>query len=87
MSEDNAGILFTTTGVLATERTLAGRLCVGIGGARPDRAVAARILEAVSPLAVEAAIQARSDLPKRRCVSRLAHEVEPPSQPPFDNTA
>ena len=35
-----------------------GKLCIGIGGARVDRAVATQLLEAVSPLAVEAAIQA-----------------------------
>lgn len=41
---------------------IGGSLCVGIGGARVDRAAAARILEAVSPLAVEAAIQAEERL-------------------------
>jgi DNA invertase Pin-like site-specific DNA recombinase len=39
-----------------------GKICIGIGGARVDRAVAARILEAVSSIAVEAAIQAEQRL-------------------------
>jgi len=34
-----------------------GRLCIGIGGVRVDRAVAAQIVEAVSEHAIEAAIQ------------------------------
>ena len=35
-----------------------GWLCIGVGGVRIDRAVAAQIVEAVSEHAVEAAIQA-----------------------------
>jgi len=41
---------------------IGGSPCLGIGDARVDRAVAARILDAVSPLAVEAAIQTEQRL-------------------------
>ena len=53
-----------------------GRLCIGIGSARVGRAVAARILEAVSPLAVEAAIQAAERFAEadRDVYQALAHE-------------
>lgn len=39
-----------------------GWLCIGVGGVRVDRAVAAQIMEAVSDHAVEAAIQAASQV-------------------------
>ena len=56
-------------------------LCIGIGGLRVDRAVAARILDAVSPHAVEAALQAaeqvdRAAVERRRAVERELEEAE-----------
>lgn len=53
-------------------------LCVGIGGVRVDKAVAARILEAVSPYAVEAAIRASEQASHADDVLRSAvhHELE-----------
>ena len=56
-------------------------LCNGIGGLRIDRAVAARILDAVSPHAVEAAMQAaeqadRAAVERRRAVERELEEAE-----------
>ncbi len=55
-------------------------LCNGIGGLRIDRAVAARILDAVSPHAVEAALQAaeqvdRAVAERRRAVERELEEA------------
>ena len=55
-------------------------LCNGIGGLRIDRAVAARILDAVSPHAVEAALQAaeqvdRAAAERRRAVERELEEA------------
>jgi hypothetical protein len=52
--------------------------CIGIGGVRVDRAIAAQIMEAISPLAVEAAIHAaqqatRADADVRQAVQ---HELE-----------
>lgn len=38
------------------------RRCIGIGGVRVDRAIAAQIMEAISPLAVEAAIRAAEQI-------------------------
>ena len=56
-------------------------LCNGIGGLRIDRAVATRILDAVSPHAVEAALQAveqvdRAAVERRRAVERELEEAE-----------
>ena len=56
-------------------------LCIGIGGLRVDRAMAARILDAVSPHAVEAALQAaeqvdRAAVERRRAVERELEEAE-----------
>ena len=56
-------------------------LCNGIGGLRTDRAVAARIVDAVSAHAVEAAMQAaeqaeRAALERRRAVERELEEAE-----------
>ena len=56
-------------------------LCIGIGGLRIDRAVVARILDAVSPHAVEAALQAaeqvdRAAVERRRAVERELEEAE-----------
>jgi len=55
-------------------------LCIGIGGVRVDRAVAAAIVEAVSAQAVEAAIRAseqaaRADEDVRRAVARELEEA------------
>ncbi len=57
-----------------------GWLCIGIGGVRVDRAVAAQILEVVSEHAVEAAIQAadqaaRADDDVRQALCRELEEV------------
>jgi DNA invertase Pin-like site-specific DNA recombinase len=57
-----------------------GRLCIGVGGARVDRAVATRMLEAVSPLGVEAAIQAaerftQADQDVRQALTRELEEA------------
>lgn len=41
-----------------------GKLCIGIGGVRVDRAVAAQIIEAVSPHAVNAALVAANQVNK-----------------------
>lgn len=49
-----------------------GRLCVGIGGVRVDRAVAAQIVDAVSEHAIEAAIQAADQSVKADDDVRLA---------------
>ena len=59
----------------------AARQCIGIGGLRIDRAVAARILDAVSPHAVEAALQAteqvdRAAVEQRRAVERELEEAQ-----------
>ena len=56
-------------------------LCIGIGGLRVDRAVSERILEAVSPHAVEAALNAaeqveRAAAEERRAVERELEEAE-----------
>jgi len=53
-------------------------LCVGIGAVRVDKAVAARILEAVSPYAVEAAIRASEQASHAEDGLRSAvhHELE-----------
>ena len=56
-------------------------LCIGIGGLRIDRAVATRILDAVSPHAVEAALQAaeqvdRAAADQRRAVERELEEAQ-----------
>ena len=56
-------------------------LCIGIGGLRVDRAMTARILDAVSPHAVEAALQAaeqvdRAAVERRRAVERELEEAE-----------
>ena len=48
----------TATSAAATTVTSADMLCIGIGGVRIDRAVAAQIVEAVSEHAIEAAILA-----------------------------
>ena len=48
----------TATIAEATAVTSAPGLCIGIGGVRIDRAVAAQIVEAVSEHAIDAAIQA-----------------------------
>lgn len=55
-------------------------LCIGIGGVRVDHAIAAHILEAISPLAVEAAIQAaeqvtQADDDVRQAVRRELEEA------------
>jgi hypothetical protein len=57
-----------------------GKLCIGVGGARVDRAVATRMLEAVSPLGVEAAIQAaerftQADQDVRQALTRELEEA------------
>jgi DNA invertase Pin-like site-specific DNA recombinase len=57
-----------------------GKLCIGIGGARVDRAVATQLLEAVSPLGVEAAIQAaerftQADQDVRQALTRELEEA------------
>lgn len=57
-----------------------GWLCIGIGGVRIDRAVAAQILETVSEHAVEAAIQAadqcaRADEEVRQAIRRELEEA------------
>src|SRR5260370_2981526 len=57
-----------------------GWLCIGIGGVRIDRAVAARIVEAVSEHAIEAAIQAadqsiRGDNEIRQALCRELEEA------------
>jgi len=54
--------------------------CIGIGGVRVDRAIAAQIMEAISPLAVEAAIHAaqqvtRADDDVRQAVRRELEEA------------
>ena len=54
--------------------------CIGIGGVRVDRAIAAQIMEAISPLAVEAAIHAaqqatRADADVRQAVQRELEEA------------
>ncbi len=54
--------------------------CIGIGGVRVDRAVAAAIVEAVSPHAIEAAIQAaermaQADADLRQAASRELEEA------------
>ena len=56
-------------------------LCIGIGGLRIDRAVATRILDAVWPHAVEAALQAaeqvdRAAVERRRAVERELEEAQ-----------
>ncbi len=52
-------------------------LCVGIGGVRIDRALTVRILEAVSPHAVEAAEQVdRAAAERRRAVDREREEAQ-----------
>ena len=58
----------------------AGWLCIGIGGIRIDRAVAAQIVEAVSEHAIEAAIQAadqsiRGDNEIRQALCRELEEA------------
>jgi DNA invertase Pin-like site-specific DNA recombinase len=55
-----------------------GWLCIGIGGVRIDRAVAASIVEAVSGHAVEAAIQAANQSERADAEIRqaLCHELE-----------
>ena len=55
-----------------------GRMCIGMGGLRLDRAVAAQLLEAVAPHAIDAALEAasrteRADQDVRRA---LHHEIE-----------
>lgn len=55
-------------------------LCIGIGGVRVDQAIAAHIMEAISPLAVEAAIQAaeqvtQADDDVRQAVRRELEEA------------
>lgn len=57
---------------------IGGKICIGIGGARVDRAVAAQILEAVSPLATEAALQAaeRFAAADQDVRQALIHELE-----------
>jgi len=57
---------------------IGGKICIGIGGARVDRAVAAQILEAVSPLATEAALQAaeRFAAADQDVRQALTHELE-----------
>jgi hypothetical protein len=57
-----------------------GWLCIGIGGVRVDRAVAAQIVEAVSAHAIEAAIQAadqseRADSEVRQALCRELEEA------------
>src|SRR5438552_3019952 len=57
-----------------------GWLCIGIGGVRIDRAVAAQIVEAVSEHAIEAAIQAadqsiRGDNEIRQALCRELEEA------------
>jgi DNA invertase Pin-like site-specific DNA recombinase len=59
---------------------IGGKLCIGVGGARVDRAVATRMLEAVSPLGVEAAIQAaerftQADQDVRQALTRELEEA------------
>ena len=49
-------------------------LCIGIGGIRVDRAVAAKILDAVSDRAVEAAIHAADQVTKAAAEIRQAEE-------------
>ena len=56
-------------------------LCNGVGGLRIDRTVAARIVDAVSPYAVEAALQAaeqadRAAAERRRALERELEEAE-----------
>ena len=51
-------------------------LCIGIGGLRIDRAIAARILDAVSPHAVEAALQAAEQVDRAAVERRRAAEGE-----------
>ena len=56
-------------------------LCVGIGGVRIDRALTTRILDAVSPHAVEAALRAaeqvdRAAAERRRAVERELEEAQ-----------
>lgn len=55
-----------------------GKPCIGIGGVRVDRAVAAEILEAVSGQAVEAAMRAaqQADAADRDVCQVLEHELE-----------
>lgn len=63
------------------DRALCGTAaCIGIGGVRVDRAVAAAIVEAVSPHAIEAAIQAaermaQADADLRQAASRELEEA------------
>jgi hypothetical protein len=57
-----------------------GWLCIGIGGVRVDRAVAAQIVEAVSDHAIEAAVQAaqqsaRADDGIRHAIGRELEEA------------
>ena len=51
-------------------------LCVGIGGVRIDRALTTRILDAVSPHAVEAALQAAEQVDRAAAEQRRAVERE-----------
>ena len=51
-------------------------LCVGIGGVRIDRALTARILDAVSPHAVEASLQAAEQVERAATERRCAVERE-----------
>jgi DNA invertase Pin-like site-specific DNA recombinase len=55
-----------------------GWLCIGIGGVRVDRAVAAQIVEAVSAHAIEAAIQAanQSEMADNEVRQALCRELE-----------
>lgn len=62
------------------------RQCIGIGGLRIDGAVAAQILDAVSPHAVEAALQAaeqvdRAAVEQRRAVDRELEEAQYEASP------
>jgi hypothetical protein len=61
-----------------SRRHIGAGLCIGIGGVRVDRAVAARILEAVSNHAVEAAIHAAEQVTHADNDARhaLSHELE-----------
>jgi DNA invertase Pin-like site-specific DNA recombinase len=59
------------------DHVLAG-LCVGIGGVRVDRAVAAQLLEAVAPHAIDAALEAaaRSERADADVRGAIEHELE-----------
>lgn len=53
-----------------------GKQCIGAGGVRVDKAVAAQLIEAVSPLAIHAAVNATSQVTKADDDARKALEKE-----------